>query len=125
MTSSPSASASETAAAARAERTGRATRSRFSTNRSVSQEKTNERTRTPILSSHPSRGSPSTNGVRTMSGQCHRYSEYDMSPTSCVGRKRTNGAGDHRPRTGPAAMTASAPATGSAAAYPGNGVRSV
>ena len=58
----------------------------------------------------------------TITGQCHRYSEYETSPTSTRGRQdsaRLTGLG-----VPPATMTRAAPRHGSKAAVPGNGVSS-
>ena len=66
--------------------------------------------------------SATTNGAKTSSGQCHRYTEYEMPPTNCIGRARSARDGAQRACGTRAWMTASAPSTGTSAAEPGNGV---
>src|SRR5580692_5533048 len=60
----------------------------------------------------------------TISGQCHRYKEYEIIPMNTIGRRDkalpTTDVPDF-----PAAMTKTAPTHGSNAATPGNGVAGV
>ncbi len=50
-----------------------------------------------------------------MSGQCQRYSEYEMSPTNCAGRSARRRVGYHQRSVLDAAITAAAPSVGIAA----------
>ena len=54
-----------------------------------------------------------------MSGQCQRYTEYETSPNHCTPGTR------YHSMWLCAAMTRTAPSTGTAACQPGNGVRLV
>ena len=64
---------------------------------------------------------PLTYGSSTINGQCHRYTEYDTSPSHCTGRTPSTPVGE-APDCVPAQITAAVPSTGSNAVYPGNGV---
>ena len=57
-----------------------------------------------------------TDGAMMMSGQCHRYSEYEMSPTNCAGRIASTRVGYHQRSWFDAMITAAAPSVGTAAA---------
>ena len=94
-----------------------------STHRFVAQAATIVNTR--IATRQPSPSScPRANGRITIGGQCHRYIEYEISPSVCVGRQRMTGAGDRTPRGSPAQITSRVATTGTIAAVPGNGVLS-
>ena len=56
-----------------------------------------------------------------MIGQCHRYSEYEISPMKTTGREASREPTSDDP-VSPAAMIRTAPRQGSVAASPGKGV---
>src|SRR3954453_15072856 len=57
-----------------------------------------------------------------MTGQCHRYHEYDSRPTTRNGPPPGAPPGPPPPAAPPATITAAVPSTGASAAVPGNGV---
>src|SRR5262249_34021186 len=63
--------------------------------------------------------------ANTIIGQCQRYREYERSPTHRNGGVPRIATGPRVPAAAPATITAAAPSVGSAAAYPGQGVRVV
>src|SRR5699024_10976429 len=65
--------------------------------------------RTPRLSERPSLAE--RYGTRTMSGQCQRYTEYEMSPRKRTGRNDRSGSTDALPRES-ASITSAVDATG-------------
>src|SRR5580704_18857747 len=72
---------------------------------------------------HPLMSRPSLSW-NTISGQCHRYKEYEIIPMNTTGR-RDKALPTTDPPDFPAAMTKAAPTHGSNAATPGNGVAGV
>src|SRR6476659_5781376 len=60
----------------------------------------------------------------TITGQCHKYHEYDQSPTRTIGLA-VSGLREESPTCTPPAIARIAPLTGSHALQSGNGVRSV
>ncbi len=95
-------------------------RSGFSTSRKVTQAGTTEAS--AIASPCVTDRSPQCAAATMSIGQCHRYSEYDRSPTQRKGRVPSTTTGPREPAATPAAITAAAPSVGSAAAYPGQAV---
>lgn len=93
-------------------------RTGFSTNRSVSAAGTTVATAS---------GAPTTHddgAARISTGKCHRYHEYDTRPIARGTARPSSDATPRRVLAQPATTTATVPSTGSAAAGPGNAVRS-
>ena len=60
----------------------------------------------------------------TCSGQCTRYSEYEIAPTNCIGASPSTLVACHLPGAAPPMIISAVARTGSAAVQPGNGVPS-
>ena len=65
---------------------------------------------------------PATAAGRTSSGQCHRYSEYEMRPRKRAGRQPSSRAGRLAWPAIPGSIASAQPSVGSSAATPGKGV---
>ena len=64
-------------------------------------------------------GSPSSGGISSSTGQCHRYQEYDTRPIARIAGRHSRRPTPRLPVALPPPITSAVPSTGSSAAVPG------